>query len=34
MLTRLAGGHVVDPAHGRDGVGDVWISDGHIIAAP
>lgn len=34
MLTRLAGGHVVDPAHGRDGVGDVWISDGRIVAAP
>lgn len=34
MLTRLAGGHVVDPAHGRNGVGDVWISDGRIVAAP
>ena len=22
MLTRLAGGHVIDPAHGRDGPGD------------
>src|SRR6185437_7629495 len=34
VLARLAGGHVVDPAHGRDGVGDVWISDGRIVAAP
>ncbi|MGN6571982.1 MAG: formylmethanofuran dehydrogenase subunit A [Pseudolabrys sp.] len=34
MLTRLAGGHVVDPANGRDGVGDVWIRDGLIVAAP
>jgi formylmethanofuran dehydrogenase subunit A len=31
MLTRLAGGRVIDPAHGRDGVGDVWIRDGRIV---
>jgi formylmethanofuran dehydrogenase subunit A len=34
MLTRLAGGRVIDPAHGRDGVGDVWIRDGRIVEAP
>jgi len=34
MRTRIAGGRVIDPAHGRDAVGDVWISDGHIIEPP
>jgi formylmethanofuran dehydrogenase subunit A len=34
MLIRLAGGRVVDPANGRDSVGDVWIRDSRIIAAP
>jgi formylmethanofuran dehydrogenase subunit A len=34
MLIRLTGGHVVDPANGRDGVGDIWIRDSHIIDAP
>ncbi|HTW28973.1 MAG TPA: formylmethanofuran dehydrogenase subunit A [Acetobacteraceae bacterium] len=34
MLTRLAGGHVIDPAHGTDAVGDLWFEDGHIIADP
>lgn len=34
MLTLIEGGHVVDPAHGRDGVGDVWIRDGRVIDAP
>ena len=34
MLTRLKGGHVVDPAHGRDGVGDVFVEDGLVVAAP
>lgn len=34
MRTRIAGGRVIDPAHGRDGIGDVWISDGHIVDAP
>ena len=34
MLTVLRGGHVVDPATGQDGVGDVWFEDGHIIAPP
>ena len=34
MLTRIAGGRVIDPAHRRDGIGDVWMSDGHIVDAP
>jgi len=34
MLTRIAGGRVIDPAHGRDTVGDVWIRDGRIVDAP
>ena len=34
MLTRIAGGRVIDPARDRDAIGDVWIEDGHIIAAP
>ena len=34
MLTRLARGHVIDPVHGRDGIGDVWIRDGRIVAPP
>lgn len=34
MLTLLTGGHVLDPANRRDGVGDVWIRDGRIVAPP
>lgn len=34
MLTRIANGRVIDPANGRDGIGDVWIRDGRIVAAP
>ncbi|MGA2126273.1 MAG: formylmethanofuran dehydrogenase subunit A [Xanthobacteraceae bacterium] len=34
MLTRIANGRVIDPAHGRDAVGDVWLDDGRIIAPP
>jgi len=34
MLTRIAGGHVIDPANGRDSIGDVWLGDGRIVAAP
>jgi formylmethanofuran dehydrogenase subunit A len=34
MLTRIAGGRVIDPANGRDGVGDVWVRDGHVVDAP
>ncbi|WP_430913569.1 formylmethanofuran dehydrogenase subunit A [Methylobacterium sp. sgz302541] len=32
MLTRISGGRVVDPTAGRDGVGDVWIEDGRVVA--
>ena len=31
---RLKGGHVVDPASGQDGIADVWIDKGRIIAPP
>jgi len=34
VLTCLAGGRVIDPAHGRDGIGDVWIKDGRIVDPP
>ncbi|GJD97386.1 formylmethanofuran dehydrogenase subunit A [Methylobacterium iners] len=32
MLTRISGGRVVDPTADRDGVGDVWIEDGRVVA--
>jgi formylmethanofuran dehydrogenase subunit A len=34
MLTRIAGGRVIDPANGRDGIGDVWMRDGRIVDPP
>jgi len=34
MLTRIAGGRVIDPVADRDEIGDVWIRDGRISAAP
>jgi formylmethanofuran dehydrogenase subunit A len=34
LLTVLRGGHVVDPATGKDSVGDVWLEDGRIVAPP
>ena len=34
MLTRVKGGRVIDPANGRDGIGDIWIRDGRIVDAP
>jgi formylmethanofuran dehydrogenase subunit A len=34
MLTRIAGGRVIDPATGRDDVGDIWMRDGRIVDAP
>ena len=30
-VTCISGGHVVDPEHKRDGIGDVWIENGRII---
>jgi formylmethanofuran dehydrogenase subunit A len=34
MLTCIKGGHVIDPANGRDGIGDIWMRDGRIVEAP
>src|SRR5262245_30918000 len=34
MLLRLMGGRVIDPANGRDGIGDVWIRDDRVVEAP
>jgi formylmethanofuran dehydrogenase subunit A len=34
MLTCIRGGRVIDPARGRDAIGDVWIRDGRIIDPP
>lgn len=34
MLILLKGGRVVDPVHGRDEVGDLWIENNRIIAPP
>jgi formylmethanofuran dehydrogenase subunit A len=34
MLTCIAGGRIIDPANGRDEVGDIWMRDGRIIEPP
>jgi formylmethanofuran dehydrogenase subunit A len=34
MLTRIKGGRVIDPANGRDGIGDIWIRDQRIVDPP
>ena len=34
MLTRIAGGRIVDPVSGLDGVGDLWICDGRVVDRP
>jgi formylmethanofuran dehydrogenase subunit A len=34
MLTKIAGGDIIDPANGRIGKGDLWISDEAIVEAP
>ena len=34
MLTRITNGRVIDPAHGRDGIGEVWMRDGRIVDPP
>jgi formylmethanofuran dehydrogenase subunit A len=31
VLTCIRGGRVIDPARGRDAIGDVWIGDGRIV---
>jgi len=34
MLTRIAGGEIVDPVNGRSGKGDIWIEDETIVGPP
>jgi formylmethanofuran dehydrogenase subunit A len=34
VLIRLAGGRIIDPAHDRDDIGDLYIRDGRIAARP
>ncbi|MDE3176590.1 MAG: formylmethanofuran dehydrogenase subunit A [Pseudomonadota bacterium] len=34
MLTKIAGGRILDPANGRDEVGDLWLQGESVIAAP
>jgi formylmethanofuran dehydrogenase subunit A len=34
MLTCIKGGRVIDPAHGRDRVGDIWMHDARIVDPP
>jgi formylmethanofuran dehydrogenase subunit A len=34
VLTCIRGGRVVDPVNGRDGIGDIWMRDARIVAAP
>ncbi|WP_274628887.1 formylmethanofuran dehydrogenase subunit A [Arvimicrobium flavum] len=34
MLTLISGGEIIDPANDRAGTGDLWISDGRIVASP
>jgi formylmethanofuran dehydrogenase subunit A len=34
MLTCIKGGHVIDPANGRDGPGDIFMHDGRIVEPP
>ena len=34
MLTRIAGGRIIDPANDRDEVGDIWMRDGRIVEPP
>ncbi len=33
-MLRIAGGRVIDPAHGVDAVRDIWIEGGRVVAAP
>ena len=34
MLTRIAGGRLLDPANHRDEIGDLWLEGERIVAAP
>lgn len=31
-ITCISGGRVIDPEHGRDEIGDVWLEDGRVCA--
>ena len=33
-MIRLSGGHIIDPANGRNEVGDLFIEDGRIVQPP
>jgi formylmethanofuran dehydrogenase subunit A len=33
-MIRLAGGRIVDPAHGRDEIADLWLAQGRVVPAP
>ena len=28
---QIAGGRIIDPSQGRDELGDLWISRGHVL---
>ena len=34
MLVKLEGGRIIDPAHNRDAVGDLYLEDGRIVEKP
>jgi len=34
VLTRITGGHIIDPVNGRDEIGDIWVRDERIVAPP
>ena len=34
MLTKISGGRLLDPARQRDEIGDLWLRDDRIVAAP
>jgi formylmethanofuran dehydrogenase subunit A len=34
MLTKIAGGRILDPTHGRDEIGDLWLEGDRIVAPP
>ena len=34
MLTHIRSAHIVDPANGRDEIGDLWMRDDTIVAPP
>lgn len=34
MLTKIAGGDIIDPVNGRSGKGDLWIRDEQIVEPP